>query len=814
MLTDIRHALRVLARSPGFAAVAVLSLALGIGANSAIFSLADAILLRPLAVRDASAVVTVTSVTPEDQTASVSYPDYRDFREKNRSFEGLVAFEMTSAAFSPKPGMQPQMRVGLLVSDNFFNVLGVEPALGRALAAGEGVTPGKDAVLVLGHDFWRDQLGRDPSILGRTVRLSGIDFTVIGVMPEAFTGVDQYVRQAFYAPLSMKQRLAGAKENPLVKRSARSLNLKGRLKDGVNIEMAQAELIGITKNLEKEYPDTNRNRTAAVRTELDSRIKQSPPDAILVTTLMALVGVVLIIACANVANLLLARARGRSREIAIRLAIGAGRWQLVRQLMIESGLLSLAGGLTGLVVAYAGISFIQTLTIPSDLPIIIAAKLDQRVLLFSFFAAVASAVVFGLVPALQASKPSLVQSLRASGAGGGGRGRTIGRNVLVAGEVALAMVLLVASAMILQGFRNLLIMNPGFRTDHRAMLEFNPALIHYTEQQTRDFYRTLKDRSALLPGVKSLTLSKVIPFFPNQAGEAVAPEGYQFTKGRESASVLSNIVDEKYFDTMQTSIVKGRAFTADDQAGSRPVAIVNEEFVKTYFANQDPIGRRIKLTGRGEKQVEVVGVAKTGKYMFVGEPPMSFLYLPFAQNERTDMFLVIEAEGDVASLIPQIRELVRSYDADLPVYNVRTFDSYYQQRAMAPPRMILQMVSIMGLVGLVIALVGLYGLVAYAVSRRTQEIGIRMAIGADRASVLRMVLKQGLALGVAGIAVGGALMLAVGGAMMKGLLGLAQPSAVTYVAVPLALVVVTALASYIPARRASRIDPLVALRYE
>ena len=389
ILQEIRQAVRLLLKNPSLTAIATLSLAIGIGANSALFSLTDALLLRPLAIARPGEVMTVVSDAVAFSSGGLSYPDYRDLREKSRAFSstgsGLAAFQLYTVGLAPAATVQPQMRMGMLVSDNFFSAMGIEPVLGRAFTPDEAKVPGRDAIALLGYEQWVTQFGHDPGILGRTVRLNGIDFKIIGVTPESFFGMDIYVHPAFYAPLTMMRRLGTNAANPLEDRANRFLQVKGRLQPGISREQAQAELIGIAKNLEKAYPATNHNHSIAVQTELQARFQQDPYDSSLVVTLMALAGLVLLIACANVANLLLARARSRSREIAIRLAIGAGRWRLLRQLLIESAALSSLGGLLGLGFGYLGIRFLQTIQIPTDLPIVLMIRLDGRVLLFSLF---------------------------------------------------------------------------------------------------------------------------------------------------------------------------------------------------------------------------------------------------------------------------------------------------------------------------------------------------------------------------------------------------------------------------------------------
>jgi predicted permease len=528
-----------------------------------------------------------------------------------------------------------------------------------------------------------------------------------------------------------------------------------------------------------------------------------------------LAGLVVLIACANVANLMLARARSRSREIAIRLAIGAGRMRLVRQLLLESLLLALIGGVLGIGFGYLGIRFLRTIPIPGDLPVVLSVQLDQRMLWFTLFVAVGSALAFGIAPALQAAKTDVVPALKSAGLTSSARRRTLGRNILVVGQVALSVVLLVAAGMLIDGFQKALVLNPGFRTDHVMMMEFNTAFVRYNAEQSREFYRNLTDRARALPGVRSAALAESVPMSPGgQSQETVIPEGYQLPKGQESVTVFGESADEHFFDTMQIPVLRGRAFTAADKADSRRVAIVNQAFAEKYWPRQEAIGKRLQLNNGRGPVAEVVGVAKTGRYLFISEPPMPYVYLPYAQEPVTNMTIFVESMGDPAEIAAPMREIVRSLDANLPIYNSRTLSSFYQQRAIGVLRVILQTVLAMGVLGLVLALVGLYGLIAYSVSRRTQEIGIRMAIGGRKQDILRLVLRQGFVLSMIGIAIGFVASLGVRPILQLGLVGLGKPNPAVLVIVPVALLVVTMAACYMPARRASQIDPIRALRYE
>jgi len=810
---DLRHGTRMLAKNPGFTIIAVSSLAIGIGINSAIFSLADALFLRPLPVPHSGDVVTLDSTNLRGPSG-VSYRDYVDFRDHSRSFAGLVAGTEFTLGLSTHPDALPKMTLGMLVTGNFFNVLGVEPELGRVFLPSEDQVPGRDAVTVLSHELWTQQFAADPSIVGRKVRISGIDFTVIGVVPEKFTGLDLYVHPSLYVPLMMQPRLSTSSDDHLLEsRSQRDLTVKGRLKPGVTLEHARAELEVIAKNLERTYPDTNRNVGALVNTELQERFRSDPIDSQLSEMLIALAAAVLLVACANIASLLLSRSRVRSREIALRLAIGAGRPRLIRQLLTESLLIAVAGGGLGVAVAYAGVAYFSRLEIPSDLPIRIVVQLDHRALLVCLAASVLSSILFGLAPALQTTRPNVVDALKTAGADTPGRRRFLGRNVLVIGQVTASMALLLVAATLYDGFRTVLTAGPGFRLDHLLMMSFNPSLVRYNQAQSQQFFKQLADRARNAAGVKSVALANVIPMGAGGDEVTIVPEGYQFPKGQESVDVICNTIDENYFDTMRIPIVSGRAFRAADTATAPRVAIVNEELARHYWPAQNPIGKRFRLDDAKGPWFEIVGVAKTTRYRWFAEPPTDSLYLALTQHPRPRITLLAESYGDPSSLLAPLREVVRGLDANQPIFDVRTMEDLYQARAVSNPNMIVQTIAAMGLVGLLLALVGLYGLVSFSAGRRTREIGIRMAIGAERTSVLHMVMRQGLRLSLIGVGVG---LIAGFGAdhAMGAILQDTQTDWRMYALVPPMLLAVTLLAAYIPARRASRIDPMKALRYE
>jgi predicted permease len=821
LFRDIRYAIRMLLKTPGFAAIAILSLAFGIGANTAMFSLADALLLRPLPVSNPGNVVTVSEAAPDIPIGTLgrlSYPDYIDLRNKSKTVEGLTAFVYTPVGLAEKPDALPQLKLALSVSGNFFQAMGVQPALGRGFSAEEDRVPGRDAVAVLGHDAWQQNFAGDPKIVGRSIRLNNVEFTVIGIAPKKFTGMEPLVHPDLYIPAMMLSRVGAADaSNRLEDRGSRSFTVKGRLMKGSSLMQANAEMATIGSSLAAAYPKTDRDRNLTVHTEIQTRVAQSPPNAALAAMLLAIAGLVLIIACANVANLLLGRARARAREMAVRLAIGASRWRLLRQLMTESMLLAFAGAALGLLLAQYGAEYFSTLEFASDLPIALNVQVDQRVLIFSLITAVVSAVIFGLAPALQSSKTDLVPALK-SGSAQGWRGRTLGRNALVISQVALSLMLLCAATLFVRTLRQVIRGNPGFRTDHLLMMSFDPSLIRYTPEKTHEFYRTLVERAREIPHVKNATLSQTIPFDGSNIGiSGMAPEGFQLAAGKESDRIFSDVVEEQYFDTIGMPLVRGRAFVAADTATSPLVAVINEATAERYWPNRDPVGKRFRLDSGDGPWVQVVGVAKTSVYLTTGEPRLTFLYLPLSQHSTSRMTLMVETTGEAASLTAPLRNLVRSIDAQQPIFNVREMREYYRTQGLQALRLIVNVVGAMGILGLGMSLVGLYGLVSYSVSRRTREIGIRMAIGANRRDILGTVMRQGFTLALIGVGIGlaGSFGVARG---IRALFSRMQESSMfdpwTFLVVPLALLGVTLLASYIPARRAASIDPNSALRYE
>jgi predicted permease len=651
-------------------------------------------------------------------------------------------------------------------------------------------------------------------VVGSAIWLNSVPCTVIGVAPQQFTGIDQYVKPTMFVPLAMSPRLDG--DSNLEKRDLRWLTVKGRLKPGVGIAQASADLKGIGSRLEQIYPKSNRNQQVDVQTEFQLRVRQSPPNAALVAMLLMLAFCVLLVACANVTGLLLSRARARAREMAVRLAIGAARGTLIRQLLLENLLLAVAGGLAGIAVAYAGTSFFNSIPIPIDVPLAYHVSVDQRMLLFTVAASLISTFLFGLTPALQTTRLDLVSALKAADADSAGKRRLWGRNSMVAGQVALSLVLLIVSAVLLQGFRDELLQGPGFRTDHLWLTSFDTTPLRYTEDQSRRFYKDLLDKTRLAPGVRSAALMSQVPLLGGNAA-GIVPEGYNLPRGQQSISIPTASVSEGYFEAMHIPILRGRAFLNSDGPDTPLVAVVNEQFAHHYWAKEDALGKRFHLKTSTGPLVQIVGVAKNAKYFWIAEPALDFFYTPYTQDKHPALTIAAETDApDAATLAPVLRDVVRNIDPSMPVFNTRTMQDFYTQRAVKTPDIIAESVAGLGSMGLILAMVGLYGLISYSVSRRRREIGIRMAIGADRQKVIRMVLGQGFVLGSIGVAIGLIVSYFACHAVMT-VAWVASFDHLNYAlfpAIAIPLLLVTLAATYGPARRASMVDPMRALRDE
>ena len=817
---DAHYAIRSLRRTTGLTAFVVITLALGIGMTSGTFSMVDALIFRPYPVPHPSGVVTLVSTTHDSSFEDFSYREYLDIRDRTKSYDGVIASAaMEAVGFSAEPAATPRVKGGMMVSGNYFQLLGVEPRLGRGFRKDEDQVPGRDAVVVLGPDFWKHEFASDPSVVGRTVRLNGTKFTVIGVAPESFPGMLIFGHPDFYMPLAMARAFStNPQKNFFEDRDDRELTVRARLKPGATLEQAQNELAVLAKNFETEYSKFNRSRGAAVHTQFQMRTRVDDVNWKFGVIFVTLAVAVLLVACTNVAGLLLSRARSRTREIAVRLAIGAGRFRLVRLLLTESLLLALLGGLAGIAIGYGVVEWFrsfQNVIFMTDLPFSIPFRMDTRVLLASLALSALSALLCGLVPALQSTRVDVVNGLKSADVDVPGRKRLWGRNVLVVAQVSASLMLLTASFLMVRGFQHSLLEGTGFAKDHLLMTSFDPRLMQYNAVQTQQFYKLLAERVREAPGVTSEALTQNIPLGTDDFDAiAFVPEGFQMPRDRENFNSTMDTVDKGYFETMGIPILRGRSFLTSDIADAPRVAVVNEQFARHYWPTADAVGKHIRLESRAGTLVEIVGVAQTIKYQSGFERPIDFVYMPLAQHPIARMTLMLRSSDDPLQLIQSVKDVVRTLDPNLPMLHTMSYEDYYQNQAVEGPRIAMKLVGSMGVVGLLLAIAGLYGLVAYNVSRRTREIGIRIALGALSSDVLRLVMGKGLALVGIGTAIGLVMGFGVEHLMNSMLFNAGGVDFLAYVIVVPSLFLVTALAAYVPARRASRISPTQALRYE
>jgi len=809
LFQDVRYAIRSLGRSPGFILVALASLALGIGANTAIFSLVDAALFRPLPVERADTLVSMfTTDRKNPGNLPVSHLNYLDYRDQNEVLAGLAAFTFTQMNLTE--GETTEEVLVQVVSGNYFSVLGVRPARGRTFVADEDRTPGSHPVAVLSEGFWQRRFGGDPTVVGRTISLNRQAFTVVGIAPKGFDGTLLGVGPALWVPMMMHEVAQPGFEWYNTRRGL-FLFLVGRLKAGVGLQQARAALAVQATHLEQAFPHDNEGRGIALLPLLDARVNPNGQGQVFVLAgmLMGVVGIVLLIACANLAGLLLARAAGRRREIAIRLALGATRPRVVRLLLVESLIISLVAGAAGLLASSWTIKVLLSRTIQLGFPVTLGAEVDLRVAGFALALSILTGLLFGLAPAIQASRPDVVPVLKNElvPAGGRLRGFTL-RKALVVFQVALSLVALVASGLLVRSLRQAEAVDPGFETERVMVMSFNLGREGYTPDRGRLFYEQLIDRMTALPGVRAATVAQNLPF-AGGISRSVFLEGQEATS-RNGTLVQVNAVGLRYFDTLGIPILAGRDFARTDGPEALPVVIINKTMADRFWKGQDPVGKRFRFFG-DQQLTEVVGVVRDSKYNALVEQSLPFMYQPFAQAYSGAASLHVRTVAGAAALVGAAREAIRQMDPHLTIAGAGTLRDQVN-RSLTGQRLIAWLLAAFGTVALLLAAIGIYGVASYSVAQRTREIGIRMALGAGTRAVLGLVLGQGLALVVIGVVAGTALSLVVAPLLAGLVFGVRTTDPLTFAATISGLAAVGMLATYLPARRATRVDPLVALR--
>jgi predicted permease len=813
--SDLRYALRMLRKSPGFTAVAVLALGLGIGANTAIFSIFNGILWRPLPVQDPQQLVVLVTKTPGlDFPTNLSYPDFQDYRQLKAAFSDLVGFTSTPVNFGAEG--RPERAWADLVTGNYFSMLGLEAVCGRTFAGEEGWVPGKDPLIVLGYKFWQRRFGGDPAVVGRTVLVNQHPFTILGVAPEGYHGAYYFLEPDFYLPLTTLGLLDANQADDLNKRSSPFLHVLGRLQPGITPAQAAAAAEPTARRLAQEFSDSHKDMSLLVMPELSARPEPGLGGfmSTAVVVFMALVGLVLLIACANVANLILARANGRRKEIATRTALGASRWRMMRQLLTESVLLALCGGVVGLIFARWAALALMSIHIPTEIPLrLFNLRMDWRIFAFSFIAALMTGVAAGMVPALQTSRRDLADVLKAGGrSGGASTGHHRFRNALVIAQVAVSLLLLACAGFFIRSFQNSARVDMGFRVDHTLMVSMDLGLQGYSEARGQQFYKQLSERIKALPGARGASFAAYIPMGYDNSLVSVFPEGQVIDEKSKAETAFDDEVQPDYFGAAGVPVVEGREFSEADTAASPKVAIVNDTFAKKIWPGQDALGKVFRTEKNGPA-IQVVGLTRTGKYLFLYETPQLFVYFPLAQHYVSGATLMVHSEDDPQRLTEPVREQIRQLDAGLPVFDVKTMEAHVRYgKPLLPARLGAMLVGAFGVLGLVLASVGVYGVVSYSVSQRTQEIGIRTALGAQRWNVLGLVLKQGMTMALIGTCAGVALALLLFRGLHSVLYGVESTDLVTLASVSVLLLIVAFAASSVPALRAAQVDPVVALR--
>ncbi len=811
---DIAYASRQFARKPMLTATAVITLGLGIGANTAIFSVVEALLYRPLAGARADGLVVIGSLREDfPYPIDVSFPDYREFRALD-VFDGATAFAFDRARLNAE-GLTPQRVMIMYTTDNYFSLLGVDAGLGRTYRPDEVTAAPPGDVVVLSHSFWVSRLAADPAAVGRTLRLNDHSFTVIGVTRPDFQGTAGVLELDMYLPIGAEYRVNPRRDGRREERDASSYRVIARMRPGVEIGQAKAVVLAAAERIAQEYPETNGSFRATVFPEPATRLEMSAALYLpqVASVFMIMVGLVLLIACANVANLLLAQALGRRKELAVRTALGAGQWRIARQMLTESVLLGLLGAGVGWGLTLWATDIISALRIATDVPLRIDVRPSATVFYFAVVTALLTGVIAGLVPSLHVARANLHDALKEGGRGSSG-GRQRLRSALVVSQVAVSLVLLVSAGLFVRSMSNFGTMDLGFETENRAFFTVDTTLGGYDDERSEIFFRDLMDRLRELPGVASASRSLWVPIGVNQRIAEVFREDE--VADSDGGTILSmNRVGLDYFETMGTPLLRGRDFREDDRGDEPRVAVVNDVMAERFWPDEEALGRHVRLGAADGPLVEVVGVARVATYNLPGETPPPMIYLAMGERHESVQVVHLHAERDASALLARAVEDVRALDPEMPVFDARTMDTHIREgKGALLTRLGGGLVGAFGIIGLVLAAVGLYGVIAYWVGQRSEEIGIRMALGADAPRILVHVLRHGLILTSIGVAIGllGASVLT--GSFSNLLVGVSARDPLTFTVISVGLIVVALLAAYFPARRATRVDPMRALRSE
>ncbi|HXT85741.1 MAG TPA: ABC transporter permease [Verrucomicrobiae bacterium] len=808
-IQDLKYGMRVLLKAPGFTIIAILTLALGIGANSTIFSWINSTILNPIPGVKDTAPLGELAAGPDGDPTPLSYPDYLDLRNNNHTLTNFMGFSLWSIDLTGND--KPQFIWGDLVSANYFDTLGIHAFLGRTFLPEEGTRPGGAPVVVLGYGLWQTRFGGDRNMIGKNIQINKRPYTVIGVAPPGFLGTQSGTRAQLWIPMVMVQQLVSGNDNLLTDRSATWMMGIGRLKSGVTRAQAQADLGNLYARIAKEYPDAHRGTETATLYPM----WRAPWGAnfylrMILFLLMAISGVVLLLACANVANLLLVRSVTRRREMAIRLSIGATRWRLVRQLLAESLILSLCGGGIAMLITLWTSGVFGDFIPPTTIPIYMNFHADSTVFYATLAISALTGVIFGILPALRSSSLEPVNVLKEdSGGASAGRKKARLSSALVVAQIAMSLLLLVCAGLFIRSFRVKEQFNPGFNPQGVLLESYDLRGVGYSKESGLEFDRQLLAKLRTLPGVQSAALASWIPMSMTISRTHVDAEGY-VPRLHESMNMDAAEVSPDYLRTMQIALSSGREFRASDRPDTELVAMVDQEFVRRYWPNQSALGKNVRVDG---KWYMVVGVTANFDTSDVGEKPRPFVYLPLFQNYASGVAIHLRVAGNPLAYVGAAENAVHSLDADLPLSDINTLQSRIELST-TQQRIGGVFVGAFGLLALILAAVGVYGVLAYTTRQRTHELGIRMALGAEPRGIFALVLRQGAILAASGIAVGLALSFVLTRALAKVLFGISPADPLTYVAVSGVLISVALVACYLPARRAAKVDPMVALRYE